>query len=148
GTGAAARLLGVEGPVAGKTGTTNEGRDAWFVGYTGRLVTLVWVGFDHKEVLRLSGAQAALPIWADFMRTAMTVEPAGGFVAPPSVVFRDVDPETGRLASSGCPATVHEAFLASTEPRELCPEHGPVDLFQSIFRRFFVPSRTAGAVRT
>jgi penicillin-binding protein 1B len=147
GTGAAARLLGVEGPVAGKTGTTNEGRDAWFVGYTGRLVTLVWVGFDHKEVLRLSGAQAALPIWADFMRIAMTVEPAGGFVTPPSVVFRDVDPETGKLASSGCPATVHEAFLASTEPRELCPEHGPVDLFQSIFRRFFVPSGTPGALR-
>ena len=76
GTGASARALGVEGPVAGKTGTTNEGRDTWFVGYTPRLIALVWVGFDQRDVLRLSGAQAALPIWADFMRTALGVVPA------------------------------------------------------------------------
>src|SRR5262249_33806787 len=71
GTAVAARSLGIDGVVAGKTGTTNDGRDAWFVGYTTRVVVLVWVGFDEHGVLRLSGSQAALPIWADFMRTAM-----------------------------------------------------------------------------
>jgi penicillin-binding protein 1B len=136
GTGAAARALGIEGAVAGKTGTTNEGRDAWFVGYTPRLVTLVWVGFDQREVLRLSGAQAALPIWAEFMRTAMGVVPAGPFVPPPSIAFRDVDPTNGRLATHWCPVVVREAFLASTEPREPCPDHSPGDAFRSFFRRF------------
>jgi penicillin-binding protein 1B len=135
GTGAAARALGVEGPVAGKTGTTNEGRDAWFVGYTPRLVALVWVGFDQRDVLRLSGAQAALPIWADFMRTAMAVVPSGPFVPPPSIVFRDADPATGKLASAWCPLRVREAFLASTEPRETCPEHGPLEALRALLPR-------------
>lgn len=137
GTGAAARALGVQGPVAGKTGTTNDGRDAWFVGYTPRLVTLVWVGFDERDVLRLSGGQAALPIWADFMRTAMAVLPSGPFVPPPSIAFRDVDPTNGKLANHWCPVVVREAFLASTEPREVCADHGPGDFFKSFFRRFF-----------
>jgi penicillin-binding protein 1B len=137
GTAASARALGIEGAVAGKTGTTNEGRDAWFVGYTPRLVTLVWVGFDQKDVLRLSGAQAALPIWADFMRTAMAVVPAGAFVPPPSIVFRDVDPTSGKLATRWCPVVVREAFLATTEPHEVCGDHGPGEFFRSLFHRFF-----------
>jgi penicillin-binding protein 1B len=137
GTGAAARALGVVGPVAGKTGTTNEGRDAWFVGYTPGLVALVWVGFDEREVMRLSGAQAALPIWADFMRVAMAAAPGGEFVPPETVTFRDVDPGTGKLAGTWCPLRVREAFLAGTEPRDTCSEHNPTDLFRSFFRRFF-----------
>jgi penicillin-binding protein 1B len=138
GTGTAARTLGVDGAVAGKTGTTNEGRDAWFVGYTSRLVTLVWVGFDEREALQLSGAQAALPIWADFMRTAMAVLPSGPFTVPSSVTFRDVDPTNGKLANRYCPIVVREAFLASTEPREVCTDHGgPLQTFDSLFRRFF-----------
>jgi 1A family penicillin-binding protein len=137
GTGATARTLGVVGPVAGKTGTTNEGRDAWFVGYTPGLVALVWVGFDERDVMRLSGAQAALPIWADFMRVAMTVAPGGPFIPPETVTFRDVDPGTGKLAGTWCPLRVREAFLAGTEPREACTDHGPTDLFRSFFRRFF-----------
>lgn len=137
GTGAAVRALGVEGPVAGKTGTTNEGRDAWFVGYTPRLVALVWVGFDEREVLRLSGAQAALPIWADFMRSAIAVLPGEPFPVPPSVTFRDVDPTNGKLATLFCPVVLREAFLASTEPREICPDHGPGPLIDSLFRRLF-----------
>jgi penicillin-binding protein 1B len=141
GTGAAARRLGVEGPVAGKTGTTNEGRDAWFVGYTPRLVALVWVGFDERDALHLSGAQAALPIWADFMRTAMAAVPRGPFEPPPSVTFRAVDAANGKLAGAWCPVVVREAFLASTEPRESCTEHGPGDLFRSFLQRFFQPSR-------
>ena len=135
GTGAAARLLGVEGPVAGKTGTTNDGRDAWFVGYTPRLVALVWVGFDEREALHLSGSQAALPIWADFMRAALAREPAVPFAMPESVVVRDVDPETGKLAGRWCPVVVREAFLASTEPHEVCTAPGPVDALASFPQR-------------
>jgi penicillin-binding protein 1B len=137
GTGAAARALGVEGAVAGKTGTTNDGRDAWFVGYTPRLVTLVWVGFDQQDVLKLSGAQAALPIWAEFMRTAMAVLPSEGFLVPPSVTFREVDATNGKLATPFCPVVVREAFLAGTEPRESCPDHGLGQLFGSFVGRFF-----------
>lgn len=141
GTGASARLYGVEGPVAGKTGTTNEGRDAWFVGYTPRLVALVWVGFDERDALHLSGAQAALPIWADFMRTAMGAVPAAAFEPPPSVSFRAIDATNGRLATAWCPVVVREAFLAATEPRESCTAHGPTDLLRSFFRRLLEPAR-------
>jgi penicillin-binding protein 1B len=137
GTGAAARALGVEGPVAAKTGTTNEGRDAWFVGYTPRLVALVWVGFDQRDVLRLSGAQAALPIWADFMRTALAVVPPATFPPPPSVTFLEVDAGNGKRATAWCPLVIRETFLASTEPRETCPDHGPAAAVRSFFRRLF-----------
>jgi penicillin-binding protein 1B len=137
GTGAAARALGVEGTVSGKTGTTNEGRDTWFVGYTSRLVALVWVGFDQRDVLRLSGAQAALPIWADFMRTALAVVPAPSPEPPPSITFRDVDAANGKLATAWCPVVIHEAFLAATEPRDACPDHGPAAAVRSFFRRLF-----------
>jgi penicillin-binding protein 1B len=137
GTGAGARALGVEGPVAGKTGTTNEGRDTWFVGYTPRLVAVVWVGFDQRDVLRLSGAQAALPIWADFMRTALGVVPATLPEPPPSITFREVDAANGKLATTWCPVAIREAFLASTEPREFCPDHGPAATVRSFFRRLF-----------
>jgi penicillin-binding protein 1B len=123
GTGAMARALGVEGTVAGKTGSTK--RDAWFVGYTPRLVTVVWVGFDGPDELRLSGAWAALPIWANFMRTAMAVVPGGTFSVPPSVVFRDVDATNGKLATPFCPIVFSEAFLSSAVPTEVCLEHGP-----------------------
>ena len=137
GTGAAARGLGVQGPVSGKTGTTNEGRDTWFVGYTSRLVALVWVGFDQRDVLRLSGAQAALPIWAEFMRTALDVVPAPAPEAPPSITFRDVDAANGKLATTWCPVVIREAFLASTEPRDDCVDHGPAAAVRSFFRRLF-----------
>jgi penicillin-binding protein 1B len=146
GTGASARALGVQGPAAGKTGTTNEGRDAWFVGFTPRLVALVWVGFDARDTLRLTGGQAALPIWADFMRTAMSVVPGGAFEAPPSVVARDIDPVTGQLATAWCPVVLREVFLESTEPRDSCPDHNPVDAFRGFFRRLFeLPSRAPEA---
>ena len=141
GTGASARALGVEGPIAAKTGTTNEGRDTWFVGYTPRLIALVWVGFDQRDVMRLSGAQAALPIWADFMRTALGVVPAEVFEPPTSITFRDVDGGNGRLATAWCPIVIREAFLASSEPRESCPDHGPAAAVRSFFRRLFESPR-------
>src|SRR5262249_40620941 len=75
GTAVSARARGVPGDIAGKTGTTNEGRDAWFVGYSSRLLAVVWVGFDDGRAHGLTGAQAALPIWADFMRQALGAHP-------------------------------------------------------------------------
>src|SRR5207247_10222568 len=70
GTAASARALGVPGALAGKTGTTNDGRDAWFVGYSPTLVAVVWVGFDGNEPHGLSGAEGALPLWSGFMKQA------------------------------------------------------------------------------
>ena len=98
---------------------------------------MVWVGFDQRDVLRLSGAQAALPIWADFMRTALGVVPATLPEPPPSITFREVDAANGKLATTWCPVAIREAFLASTEPREFCPDHGPAATVRSFFRRLF-----------
>jgi penicillin-binding protein 1B len=118
GTGAGARRLGVSGPIAGKTGTTNDGRDAWFVGYAPGLLALVWVGFDGGEPHGLGGSQAALPIWADFMRQAMDTYAQPAFAVPSGIVFVDVDPTTGKVATDACPTRVREAFLVGTEPIE------------------------------
>jgi penicillin-binding protein 1A len=125
GTGAASAALGVSGDVAGKTGTTNEGRDAWFIGYSSRLLAVVWVGFDDGQPLGLSGAQAALPIWADFMRQALAAYPAPPFVVPEGVRFVEIDTTNGKRANGFCPLVSREAFLAGTEPG-LCDEHGLV----------------------
>jgi penicillin-binding protein 1B len=127
GTGSAARASGLPDSVAGKTGTTNDGRDAWFVGYTPRLLTLVWVGFDNGDAHGLSGAQAALPIWTDFMQQAIQTYPQGEFSAPPGIVFADIDAGNGKRAVAACPIVVRETFLAGTEPPP-CDEHrGVVD---------------------
>ncbi len=109
GTGAAARALGLGGAAAGKTGTTNDTRDAWFAGYSPRLVAVVWIGFDDGTPLGLSGARAALPIWTDFMRAAAALEDPGEFAVPPNMVFRQV-----------CGSPFQEAFLPSTEPDVPC----------------------------
>ena len=127
GTGNAARASGLPEAVAGKTGTTNDGRDAWFVGYTPRLLTLVWVGFDNGDAHGLSGAQAALPIWTDFMQQATQTYPQGEFSAPPGIVFVDIDAGNGKRAVAACPIVVRETFLSGTEPPP-CDEHrGVVD---------------------
>jgi penicillin-binding protein 1B len=125
GTGAPARALGVSGSIAGKTGTTNEGRDAWFVGYAPRLLAVVWVGFDGGDVHGLSGADAALPIWADFMRQAVEAYPQPAFTVPSGIVFADVDLTNGLLANRFCPTVARETFLSGTEPQP-CQEHGGV----------------------
>jgi penicillin-binding protein 1B len=123
--GTAAGLADVAAEVAGKTGTTNDGRDAWFVGYSSKLLTVVWVGFDGSEAHGLSGAQAALPIWTDFMRQAHDLVPAPPFAVPAGVTLADVDTATGKLANRHCPMVARETFLAGTEP-EPCTEHGGV----------------------
>jgi len=123
GTGAQAGALGVSGPVAGKTGTTNDGRDAWLVGYTPTLVALVWVGFDSGDAVGLSGAQAALPLWADFMKQAMDAYAPPPFETPPGVTIAQIDPTNGKLANNWCPLVTRETFLTGSEP-PVCDEHG------------------------
>ena len=136
GTGASARALGLTSAVAGKTGTTNDGRDAWFVGYTPTLVALVWVGFDGGDVHGLSGAQAALPIWADFMRQTLDAYPGPIFAAPAGVTVTSIDPSNGKLATRFCPVSAPEVFLQGTEPPP-CDEHGGVtDQVIDWWRRF------------
>lgn len=125
GTGASARAAGVPGAVAGKTGTTNEGRDAWFVGYSPNLLALVWVGFDDGTPAGLSGSEGALPIWSEFMRQALDIYPGGAFPEPAGITHAKVDVTTGRRATAFCPLVTTEVFVAGTEPPP-CEEHGGV----------------------
>lgn len=118
GTGYGARLRGFNRPAAGKTGTTNDMKDAWFVGYTPDLLAAVWVGFDNQTALGLSGAQAALPIWTEFMKRATEGMPVTDFAPPPGITFVDLDPLTGCPATRGAPRTIREAFLEGEEPSE------------------------------
>jgi len=123
GTGAGARNRGFRRHAAGKTGTTNEGRDAWFAGFTPDLLAVVWVGFDDNRNLGLSGAQAALPIWTEFMKQATAAEPDAPFLPPPGVIVVAIDPLTGGLATPACPNRIEEAFLDGDQPTDPCPLH-------------------------
>ena len=123
GTAASARGNGFTLDGAGKTGTTNDLRDAWFVGFTPELLTVVWVGLDDNQALGLSGAQAALPIWTQFMSRALAGHASLSFDVPPGIVFVDIDRDTGKVATPTCPRVFHESFLAGTEPSEICPIH-------------------------
>jgi penicillin-binding protein 1A len=118
GTGHAAAALGR--PLAGKTGTTNDHTDAWFVGFSPEIATGVWVGFDQNRLLGKgeTGGRAALPIWLDFMRPALADRPARDFAAPPGVVFARIDAKTGGLASSSSESTLFQAFLEGTVPTQ------------------------------
>ena len=123
GTASKAKVLGLQGTVAGKTGTTDGYRDAWFVGYTSDVVIGVWVGFDDERSLRLTGSQAALPIWMDLARRVIPPN-VSAFVMPTGVVTRDIDPKTGQLATFQCPERVSEVFIEGTEPSVYCEVHG------------------------
>ncbi|HET7293587.1 MAG TPA: PBP1A family penicillin-binding protein [Vicinamibacteria bacterium] len=124
GTAAGARGSGFAADAAGKTGTTNDLRDAWFAGFTPDLLCVVWVGYDDNTPVGLSGAKAALPIWVQFMKGATAGVKARSFTPPAeNVVFIDIDRETGLLATARCPRVVSEAFIAGTEPIERCPLH-------------------------
>jgi penicillin-binding protein 1A len=118
GTGWKAKELGR--PVAGKTGTTNDYRDAWFVGYTPEAVTAVWVGFDDMRSLgpQETGARAASPIWTLFMKNYLTDDPED-FPVPDGVVPEVIDPATGLLSRDGSGITAY--FKTGTEPKEFAP---------------------------
>lgn len=129
GTGRRARRMGLTRPAAGKTGTTNDNVDAWFVGYTTDLVVGVWVGFDKNRLSRRNynqeGAKAALPIWAQFMIDAAR-GPEKPFPVPKGIVFREVNKKSGFLRKAGkCPEEdiSREPFIEGQQPEKLCPLH-------------------------
>ncbi|MBA2306389.1 MAG: PBP1A family penicillin-binding protein [Acidobacteria bacterium] len=123
GTGASARAAGFTHDAAGKSGTTNDLRDAWFVGFTPELLTVVWVGLDDNQPVGLSGTQAALPIWTAFMTRALAGRPSTGFEPPAGISFAEIDRDTGKLATPSCPRVFREAFIQGTEPTEICRLH-------------------------
>lgn len=118
--GTAGRLKALGFPVAGKTGTTNESRDAWFVGFTPDLVAAVYVGFDEPRSLgsHQTGSSIAVPIFQEFMASAMKDKPAIPFRVPPGLRMMRVDPATGALASAADKNAIWEAFVPGTEPKE------------------------------
>ena len=119
-----------ERPAAGKTGTTDDYRDAWFIGYTPQLITGVWAGYDKPKPMGrgFTGGAICAPIWGRFMRSALAEKPAVDFPKPDSVVSVLIDPTTGDLATPGCPKKREEFYVAGTQPTVYCPDHGESDL--------------------
>jgi penicillin-binding protein 1B len=134
GTAAGVRTRGFTAPAAGKTGSSHDG---WFAGYTSNLLCIVWVGYDDYSDLHLSGAQTAAPIWAEFMKKAVTLSQYAdvkAFTQPEGVVDVQLDKITNRLATPSCPDDYTIAFVAGTEPHDTCDQTGGV---QGFFSRMF-----------
>jgi penicillin-binding protein 1B len=127
GTAAGARSMGFKLVAAGKTGTTNDKRDAWFIGFTPKALTLTWLGFDDNAPTGLSGGTGAVPIWTRFMQAVMAGEPNVDFAPPEGVVTAQIDETSGGLAVVNCPprVVVTEAFKSGTQPMMPCPIHSP-----------------------
>ena len=128
GTAASIRRRGFWLPAAGKTGTTNDSKDVWFVGMTPDMVAGVWLGFDQPKTITpsASGGQMAAPVWAEMMKTAYTKRPQpGGWSPPADLVSVPIDTASGGTATDGCPAenVRIEYFIAGTEPTEYCALH-------------------------
>jgi len=135
GTAAGVRSRGFTAPAAGKTGTSHDG---WFAGYTSNLLCIVWVGYDDYSDIRLSGAQTAAPIWAEFMKKAVMLPQYSDvkpFTQPEGVVDVQLDKITNRLATPSCPDDYTIAFVAGTEPRDTCDQSGGG--VQGFFSRIF-----------
>jgi penicillin-binding protein 1A len=131
GTGWRAKSLGR--PCAGKTGTTNEYTDAWFVGYTPDLITGVWVGLDEsKPIGRFeTGSRAASPIWVSYMQKVMAGRPVKNFPIPTGIVFAKIDPKTGLLALPGAKDALFECFKDGTQPTQYSSPGGGEDFLKS-----------------
>lgn len=125
GTGKGARSKGFNAPAAGKTGTSDHARDAWFIGFTPTISTGVWVGFDDNSQMNLTGGAAAAPIWGAFMQCAATYTANRSFIPPPDVTSVQVDADSGVTATESCPneRVVKEVFVRGTEPIKTCPLH-------------------------
>jgi penicillin-binding protein 1B len=125
GTASAIHGQGISYPIAGKTGTTDDYRDAWFVGYTPDILALVWVGFDNGDSIHGTGASAALPIWIDLMRSIQECISGEWFKMPRGIETRKICLDSGQLAvPDGCPKVLEEYFLTENVPTEYCPIHG------------------------
>lgn len=134
GTAYGVRTRGFTAPAAGKTGSSHDG---WFAGYTSNLLCIVWVGYDDYSDLRLSGAQTAAPIWAEFMKKAVELPEYSDvkpFTQPEGVVDVQLDKATNRLATPSCPDDYTIAFVAGTEPHDTCDQPGGI---QGFFSRIF-----------
>ena len=123
--------------VAGKTGTTNEQRDAWFAGFTGGHVAVVWVGYDDNRPARLLGATAALPVWGEMM-AALEPEPVA-FPQPEDIEQATIDPQSGLLADSSCPGAIELPFVKGSAPqaRAPCAGNPVVDNVKGFFQHLF-----------
>ena len=134
GTAYPVRLRGFTAPAAGKTGSSHDG---WFAGYTSNLLCIVWVGYDDYSDIRLSGAQTAAPIWAEFMKKAVTLPQYAdvrAFSQPAGVVDVQLDKTTNLLATPACPEDYSAAFIAGTEPSETCDQStGMRGFFSRVF---------------
>ena len=117
GTASAAKYWGFNSKGSGKTGTSDDYRDSWFVGYTPELLSLSWVGFDKPREMKVTGATGALRLWAKFMKDIHFEEDID-FRIPENIVFKEVDPVSGLLAGRKCKDTIKEAYLKGTEPVE------------------------------
>ena len=143
GTARGVRRLGLEGPIAAKTGTSDEESDAWFAGFTPELAIVVWVGFDEPRSLGLPASVAALPIWARFLKEVTGGKVRGEFKPPDQIARVAIDPVSGDRSVSGCPRTQDEYFLLGTEPEGVCgdwidvrePEESPW-LLERLFKRW------------
>ncbi|MBI5631500.1 MAG: PBP1A family penicillin-binding protein [Elusimicrobia bacterium] len=135
GTAKSLESAGLLQPAAGKTGTTNDGRDAWFIGYTPQILAGVWVGEDNHKPIHATGAKDALPIWARFMEESLRQYPRAEFPRPQGLVWMDIDPVSGLKAHAGCPQRRSEVFLEGSQPKEFCPLHprGVVGWFKRFF---------------
>jgi penicillin-binding protein 1B len=136
GTASAARRHGFTSPAAGKTGTSH---DAWFAGYTSNLICIIWVGNDDYTDVKIQGADAAAPIWAEFMNRAIKLPQYSDvkpFSAPEGVTVAHIDKTTNLLADSSCPgSSFYVAFLDGTAPQNTCSQmsESPQTLIQKIF---------------
>ncbi len=135
GTGAGIRSRGLRGPIAGKTGTTDDENDLWFVGFTPELVVVVWIGYDEPRKIGVPSSRGALPIWADYLAAISGGQIRGGFSRPREIESVEIDPMTGERALWGCPRSQPEYFLIGTAPVETCPRGMPT--FPRFFERFF-----------
>jgi penicillin-binding protein 1B len=127
GTAASIRSLGFKLTAAGKTGTTNDTRDAWFIGFTPKVLTLTWLGFDDNDVVGLSGGQAAVPIWTRYMQAVTAGQTDADFAQPAGIAMVEMDETSGGVAVAQCPrkALVTAAFKEGTQPSNPCPIHSP-----------------------
>ena len=125
GTAAGARGVGFRKIAAGKTGTTNDKRDAWFIGFTPQTLALTWVGFDDNDETGLSGSDAAVPMWGRYMTAVTAGDKNVGFPVPAGITFAEVDRTSGGLATPLCPRNVvsREAFKSGTAPEQPCSVH-------------------------
>lgn len=134
--GTATRVRALNRPAAGKTGTTNNHRDAWFMGYTPEYITGIWVGFDEERSLgkKENGGRTASPIWLSFMKRVLADKPVRVFKVPRGVVFSKIDAENGLLAIPETKKTIFECFKEGTVPTEYSKRSDSITSSEQFFK--------------